>query len=91
MWQAGESGNPHGRPKGSRNKLGEDFVRALYDDFEQHGVAVIAVVRESRPQDYLKIVAALVPKQIETDNEGPLVVVIRELGTRVDEMPPAAQ
>jgi hypothetical protein len=67
MWNQGESGNPHGRPKGSRNKLGEDFIRALYEDFEQHGAAVIAAVREARPQDYLKVVASLVPKQIEMD------------------------
>ena len=25
-WKPGESGNPAGRPKGSRNKLGEEFI-----------------------------------------------------------------
>ena len=25
-WKPGESGNPAGRPKGSRNKLSEEFV-----------------------------------------------------------------
>jgi hypothetical protein len=28
-WQPGQSGNPNGRPKGSRNKLGEAFVADL--------------------------------------------------------------
>jgi len=78
MWKPGESGNPQGRPRGSRNKLGEDFVRALCEDFEQHGAAVIALVRETRPQDYLKVVAALVPKQIEAEGEG-LTVIVRNL------------
>ena len=67
MWKSGESGNPNGRPKGSRNKLGEDFIRALSEDFAQHGAAVIAAVRETRPHDYLKVVASLVPKQFQVD------------------------
>src|SRR5262245_36762420 len=33
-------GNP-GRPKGSRNKLGEAFIQALAEDFERHGAEVI--------------------------------------------------
>jgi hypothetical protein len=33
-------GNP-GRPKGSRNKLGEAFIQALAEDFERHGAEAI--------------------------------------------------
>lgn len=54
-----------GRPKGSRNKLGEAFVTALHDDFQLHGVAAIEKVRDERPQDYLKVIASLLPKQVE--------------------------
>ena len=64
-WKAGQSGNPAGRPKGSRNKLGEDFVRALQEDFTEHGKSVIATVRAEKPADYLKVVASLLPKQVE--------------------------
>jgi Family of unknown function (DUF5681) len=66
-FKPGQSGNPAGRPKGSRNKLSEAFIKALADDFSEHGVAVIQQVRSERPQDYLKIVAALQPKQVELD------------------------
>ena len=64
-WQPGQSGNPGGRPKGSRNKLGEQFIQALQQDFEANGTAAIKTVREERPHEYLKVVASLLPKQIE--------------------------
>lgn len=56
-------GNP-GRPKGSRNKLGEAFIEALHDDFAQHGVAAIETVRTEKPDQYLKVIASLLPKDI---------------------------
>jgi hypothetical protein len=65
LYKPGQSGNPAGRPKGSRNKLGEAFITALHDDFQEHGVAVIAKVRDERPHEYLKVVASLLPKQVE--------------------------
>lgn len=69
-FQPGQIANPAGRPKGSRNRLGEDFVKALADDFEKHGPQAITKVRADRPQDYLKVIASLLPKQAEiTVNE----------------------
>jgi hypothetical protein len=63
----GQSGNPAGRPKGSRNQLGEKFLKALADDFETHGGAAIVKVREERPHDYLKVIATILPKQLELE------------------------
>lgn len=51
-----------GRPKGARNKLGEAFIEALNDDFQEHGVAAIQVVRAEKPDQYLKVIASLLPK-----------------------------
>lgn len=65
----GEVRNPHGRPKGSRHKLGEDFLRKLQQDFASHGEEVIQKVRGERPQDYLKVVASILPKEIELGEE----------------------
>src|SRR5258705_4826504 len=62
-FKPGESGNPLGRPKGSRNKLSENFLAAMSDDFDAHGKSVIETVRTEKPADYLKIIAAIVPKE----------------------------
>lgn len=35
-FKPGQSGNPKGREKGSRNKLGEAFLEAMHDDSGSH-------------------------------------------------------
>jgi hypothetical protein len=64
QWQPGQSGNPKGRPLGSRNKLNEKFILALHDDFTKHGPAVIEKVRETRPEIYLKVIASILPREL---------------------------
>lgn len=56
-----------GRPKGSRNKLGEAFISDMLADWEQNGPETITRVREERPQDYLKVVASILPKQVDVN------------------------
>ena len=68
-WKPGESGNPAGRPKGSRNKLSEEFVADA--DWCEHGAAAIQTVRETRPDVYVKVVASLLPRQVQAEVTGP--------------------
>src|SRR5262245_59709045 len=63
-WQPGQSGNPAGRPLGSRNKLNEKFILALHDDFVQHGAKVIEQVRKEKPDIYLKVIASILPREL---------------------------
>ena len=63
------SGAAKGRPKGSRNRLGVAFVEAMLGDFEQHGRTVIANLRDDKPEQYLRIVASILPKEIELGEE----------------------
>ncbi len=61
---AGNSGNG-GRPKGSRNKLGEAFIQDMYANWVEHGVETIETVRAEKPDQYLKVVASILPQQME--------------------------
>lgn len=63
-WKPGQSGNPAGKPKGARNKLGEAFIQALHDSFEANGPETIEQVRVEKPDQYLKVIASLLPKEM---------------------------
>ena len=66
-FQPGQVGNPVGRPKGSRNKLGEAFLAALHDDFERDGVEAIRATREEHPEQYVRVIASLLPKEFKIE------------------------
>lgn len=58
-----QAGNP-GRPKGSRNKLGEAFLADMLADWADHGKDAIVKVRTEKPDQYLKVVAGVLPKEM---------------------------
>src|SRR6516225_491897 len=68
LWQPGQSGNPAGRLRGSRNKLSEEVICALLRDFRQHGQKAVARVRQTQPAAYLKILALLVPREHKVEH-----------------------
>lgn len=62
----GHSGNG-GRKKGARSKLGEAFLEAMHDDFNENGPETIVRVREERPHEYLKVIASLLPRDVKLE------------------------
>ncbi len=69
-FKPGQSGNPAGRTKGSRNKLTQAFINAMCEDFEEHGLSVIEETRKSKPEAYLAIIARIIPQQLEVGEAG---------------------
>jgi hypothetical protein len=64
-FKPGRSGNPKGRPRGSRHRLSERVLADLTADFEDHGAAAIRHARENDPAAYVRVIASLLPKHIE--------------------------
>lgn len=56
-----------GRPKGSRNKLTEDFLRDACAAWEEHGVQALKVMALTDQAKFVQVIAAIVPKQDQID------------------------
>src|SRR5262249_48240399 len=64
-WKPGQSGNPAGRPKGSRNKLSEEFFQDLCDAWQAFGKPALETMAMLYPVEFVRLVASLIPKEPE--------------------------
>ena len=54
-----------GRPAGLRDRITSALLTELANDFEKHGAKAVVAVRETDPTGYLRVMAGLLPKEIE--------------------------
>jgi len=85
-WKPGESGNPKGRPPGSRNRLTSAFINALATDFEVNGTVAIERCRTNDPAAYLRLLVSLVPKKLDVAGGITLLDYFAALDTGQDEL-----
>ncbi|MGC1749304.1 MAG: DUF5681 domain-containing protein [Pseudolabrys sp.] len=64
-WKPGQSGNPKGRPQGSRNKLSEEFFRDLCDARQAFGKPALMTAAWTHPVEFVRVVASLIPRELE--------------------------
>jgi hypothetical protein len=64
-FKPGQSGNPAGRPVGSRVKLEEVFVADLVEAWKLHGKAALDTVATKEPAKFAQIAASVLPKQTQ--------------------------
>lgn len=79
LWKPGQSGNPKGRPKGSRNKLSEDFLkdlRTLWNEAQESGETLgqetLRRVFDKAPEKVMQALVQVLPKdfQLSVENDG---------------------
>ncbi len=75
QFKAGSSGGP-GRPKGARNKITKAYLDAVAKSFAKNGPEVLEIIKEKRPDVYMKLVAALVPKDLDVKHSGDLTIQV---------------
>jgi hypothetical protein len=68
-FKPGQSGNPKGRPLGARSKLSKSFLKDLRADWEEGGLNALQRLRADKPDVYVKVVAELLPKEIDLKAE----------------------
>src|SRR6516165_643241 len=65
QFKPGQSGNPKGRPRGSRNKLTEDFFRDLSEAWQAFGKPALMTAAWTHPVEFVRVVAQLMPKDVD--------------------------
>ena len=64
----GNIGGP-GRPKGSRNKLAQEFVEDFYEVWKRKGLGALERAAVENPVSFIRIAADLIPRQFMVDHE----------------------
>jgi hypothetical protein len=67
-FQRGFSGNPGGNRHRTRHLLNQEFMQALLLNFRHQGKKAIEKVARNQPAAYLKILALLVPREMQIEH-----------------------
>lgn len=77
----GQSGNPTGKPKGAKNRLGataKENIAAVFEDIG--GVKTLSEWAKANKKDFYAIYAKLLPLQVGDEDGGGLTIQIVKLG-----------
>jgi hypothetical protein len=84
-WKPGQSGNPAGRPKGSRNKHSEDFLRDFCEVWAESGIAALRIIAANEPAKFVQVAASLLPKEVKAEVAQRFVMRMPEVAETVEE------
>jgi hypothetical protein len=64
LWQPGQSGNPNGRPAGSRTVFSQAFLRDLADVWSEEGRETMVKTARTNPAVFFATCARLIPNDV---------------------------
>ncbi len=64
LYKPGQSGNPAGRPKGTRNKLSDDFLKDFHNAWQEHGNGALKKMATEKPAEFVKAAVQLMPRDL---------------------------
>jgi hypothetical protein len=64
-WVAGASGNPAGRPVGTRNKFSESFVSDVAATWTKHGSNILEKMVTEEPTRFAELCGRLIPRDVQ--------------------------
>jgi len=65
QFKPGQSGNPAGRPQGSRNKLCGKYIDGLLELYDEAGKEALKQVMKDNPVAFMRAIGELVPKEFD--------------------------
>src|SRR5262245_39971320 len=86
LFKPGQSGNPAGRPLGSKNKLTEAFWQDFHAAWQELGPEALRRCAIDNPKDFCKIAAMLMPKEVDVAVEATITQVRVELAEYVRDL-----
>src|SRR6185437_12618032 len=81
-FKKGESGNPAGKARGTRDAITQAFLKDLDKAWRKIGPQAIEAAAEQQPALFLKVVASLLPRDVQISAADSFLEALKEINAQ---------